>query len=141
LPEKDSLSSRMTGTTLKVYRLLYKEGRPLGVNEIQKMAGLSSPSVAHYHLAKLVSQGLVLEKDGGYVVDKTLFENMIRIRRSLIPLQTTFAIFFATTLAGLLFIVRPATLSSLYIFALVINLVALGIFLFQTYDTLRKWRI
>jgi len=139
--DKDNSSSRLTGTTLKVYRLLYKEARPLGLSEIQNRAGLSSASVAHYHMAKLMNQGLAYEKDGGYGVDKTLFENMIRIRRSLVPFQTTFAIFFGTTLVGLLFLVRPATISSLYIIALVINLVAFGIFLYQTFDTLRKWKV
>lgn len=57
---KDAFPSRLTGTTLKVYRLLYKEGKPLGLFEVQKMVGLSSPSVARYHLDKLLNQGLVL---------------------------------------------------------------------------------
>jgi hypothetical protein len=89
----------------------------------------------------LLDQGLVKEKDGGYVVDRVVFENMMRIRRSLIPLQTTFAVFFAATLGGLLTIVRPKAISSLYLLALVINLVALGIFVYQALDALRKSRL
>jgi len=102
---------------------------------------LASPSVAHYHIRKLVEAGLVQERESGYGVDKVLFENMIRIRRSLIPLQTTFAIFFATTLVGLLTALRPDSLSAVYVFALIINCVALGIFVYQTLETLRRSRI
>lgn len=138
---KDAFPSRLTGTTLKVYRLLYKEGKPLGLFEVQKMVGLSSPSVARYHLDKLLNQGLVLEKDGGFVVERAVFENMIRIRRSLIPLQTTFVFFFGTTLAGLFFIFRPATISSLFVAAVAINVAAIGIFLYQTIDTIMQWRV
>ncbi|MHB8566610.1 MAG: hypothetical protein ACYC7D_07850 [Nitrososphaerales archaeon] len=137
---EDSNPSRSTGTTLKVYRLLYREGKPLGLFEVQKKASLSSPSVARYHLDKLLNQGLVSEKDGGFVVERTVFENMIRIRRSLIPLQTTFVIFFGTTLVGLFLIFRPATISSLFVAAVAINLAALGIFLYQTFDTITQWR-
>lgn len=113
----------------------------MSLNDIQKKASLSSPSVAHYHVTKLINQGLVTEKDGGYYAEKTIFENMLRIRRSLIPLQTTFAIFFGTTLFGLLFLVRPIDLSPLFVLALIVNITALGIFLYQTLDTLRKWRV
>ena len=140
MPDRDVSPSRLTGTTLKVYRLLYREGKPLGLFEVQKKAALSSPSVARYHLDKLLNQGLVSEKDGGFVVERTIFENMIRIRRSLIPLQTTFVIFFGTTLAGLFFIFRPATISSLFVAAVAINLAAIGIFLYQTFETIIQWR-
>jgi len=130
----------LTGTTLKVYRLLYKEGKPLGVHEIQREIGLGSASVAHFHLTKLVENGLVQQKDGGYVVDKIMFENMLRIRRSLIPVQTTFAIFFATTLACLLTILRPVDLSSGYVFGVIVNCIAVGIFSYQSIFSLRSGR-
>ena len=128
----------LTGTTLKVYRLIYREGRPLGVGEVQKQLKLSSPSVAHYHIAKLLQSGLVRDTGHGYVVDKVIFEGMLRFRRSLVPVQTTFAIFFFTTLIGLVTILRPDKISAIFVFALAINLVALGIFVYQTIYSLRK---
>lgn len=131
---------RLSGTTLRIYRLLYREGRPMGVNEIQRVAGLSSPSVAYYHMRKLVSFGLIHETEGGYVVDKILFENMIRIRRSLIPLHITFVVFFGITLVALLTVLRPAQVTSLYALATIINLSSLGIFLFESIQTLRNSR-
>ncbi len=132
----------LSGTTLHVYRLLYKEGRSLGVNEVKKKAGLSSASLAYYHLNKLVEEGLAKQQQGGYLVDKLVFESMIRIRRSLIPFQAAFAAFFATMIVGLLILLRPHFSSSyvIFIFALVTNCVALGIFSYQTIATLREYR-
>src|SRR5271165_5160677 len=85
--QKGLRRASLGGKTLTVYRLLYREGKPLGVHEVQTKAGLSSPSLAFYHLNKLVDEGWVEQKEGGYVVNRLLFENMIRIRRSVIPLQ------------------------------------------------------
>ena len=51
----------MQGTTLKVYRYLYKIGKPAGISEVQKGVGLSSPSVAHYQIKKLEEAGLIRE--------------------------------------------------------------------------------
>ena len=130
----------LTGTTLRIYRLLYIVGMPLGLSEIQRVAGLSSHSVAHYHVSKLLSYGLIVEKEGAYVVEKQIFENMIRVRRSLIPLQTTFALFFGTTLVGLILFLKLETFQTIYLFAFVTNLIALGIFVYQTIDTLKKFR-
>jgi DNA-binding transcriptional ArsR family regulator len=129
-----------SGTTLHVYRYLYKQGRPLGVHEVQRALKMQAASSAHYHLRKLVEAGLVKEREGGYVVDRVLFENMIRVRGSLLPIQTTFSAFFATTLIFLLTILRPRQLYGVYVFALIIDLTALGIFSFQAIQAIRKIR-
>jgi hypothetical protein len=78
-----------------------------------------------------VASDIVTEKDGGYFVDRILFENMIRIRRSLVPFQMTFAVFFASTLAAILTIARPATVTNLFLIAISINLVAPGVAVYQ----------
>ena len=125
-----------------MYRTLYREGRPLGIGEVQQKAELNSSSLAFYHLNKLVEAGLAEEKEGGYFVNRVLFENMIRLRRSVIPLQATFAAFFATMVFGLVLFLGPRAGGSiaLFIFALVTNCLALGIFAFQTINTLREYR-
>lgn len=133
--------SILSGTTLRVYRFLYREGTTLGVHEVQRGVGLGTASTAHYHLKKLVDAGLVKEKDGGYVVDRILFENMLRIGKSLIPVQTTFVAFFATTLFFLLTLLRPNEIYATYAFALVINAVSLGIFTYQAVVTFKRTTI
>ncbi|MDG7002006.1 MAG: winged helix-turn-helix transcriptional regulator, partial [Nitrososphaerota archaeon] len=105
--QQDGKGKPLAGTTLRVYRLLYKEGTPLGINEVQRKAGLSTSSLAYYHLNKLAEEGLAKQKDGRYVVDRVVFENMIRVRRSLIPIHATFTAFFATMIVGLLILFGP----------------------------------
>ena len=125
-------------TTLRVYRFLYKQGRPVGVHEVQNGLSLSSPSLAHYHIRKLVEEGLAREEAGGYIVDKIMFENMIRIRRSVIPFQTTYLTLFIATLLIMLVFFRPADLSGVYVFALLVNVLAIIVFVFETFKALRE---
>ena len=121
-----------------MYRFLYREGRPVGVHEVQKGLQLSSPSVAHYHLRKLVEEGFVKEDGGGYIVDKVLFENMIRVRKSVIPLQTAFfGIFLGALILSVIFFL-PQAHSAGYLFSLAVNSLAAGIFGFQSLRFLRR---
>jgi hypothetical protein len=81
----DRYDPYLKGTTYKIYLHLVKIGKPEGISEVQKSLGLSSPSVAQYHIGKLLKMGLVREEQQGYVVDRLVLENIIRIRRRAIP--------------------------------------------------------
>ena len=126
----------LKGTTLRVYRCLYRAGTPMGIHDVQRALSLSSPSVAEYHIKKLVRAGLAKEGQNGYTVDKVVFENVIRIRRTVIPLQTTFVAFFASALVVLLTILRPASITSTYVFSLIVCGVAVVILLYEALKTL-----
>lgn len=117
---------------------MYKAGKPLGIHELQRDLGLSSPSVASYHIKKLMEQGLVKEQEGGFVVDRVLFENMIRIRSSVIPFQTMYTVFFASTLVIMLTIFFPSSITAPYLFAVFVNVAALGFFLYETIKVLGR---
>lgn len=126
------------GTTLRVYRYLYKTGEPLGIHDVQRGLGLSSASVADYHLKKLLRAGLVREEAEGYVVDRVMFENMVRLGGWVLPFQSTYAAFFATTLIVLTVFLRPTSLTSSYVFAIMVNVAALG---FSAYETWKAARL
>jgi DNA-binding transcriptional ArsR family regulator len=126
----------LKGTTLRVYRCLYRAGTPLGIHDVQRALKLSSPSVAEYHIKKLVRAGLAKPEQDGYVVDRIVFENVIRIRRMVIPLQTTFVAFFASALVVLLTILRPSSITSTYVFSLVVCVVAIVVLLYEALRTL-----
>lgn len=111
---------------------------PPGVSDVQRAHGLSSSSVSEYHLGKLVKMGLIKEEQGGYVVDKVVVENVVRIRIVSIPKQAAYSIFFGVSLVFLLAFLRPETLSTLYFYALAICLAALGISLYETERTWNK---
>jgi hypothetical protein len=132
---KDQKDYVLKGTTLRVYRYMYRTGTPLGIHDVQRGLELSSPSVAEYHIRKLASAGLIQERESGYTVDRVMFENMIRIRRTVIPFQTTYAIFFAATLVILLVVLRPTTITSVYVFAVAINTVALLVSIYEAIRT------
>jgi predicted DNA-binding transcriptional regulator len=132
----------LSGTTRRVYRYVYRKG-PVRLHEIQRDLRLSSSSVADYHVQKLLNMRLIREKTGqdgslGYVAEEAIFEAMVRIRRTVIPLWTTATAFFAAGLIMLLTVLRPTALSSTYLFSLVLVTAALCISAYETAVGFRK---
>ena len=84
------------GTTLNVYSFVVKQGKPVGPREVMRGAGLSSPSVAYWHLQKLENQGLIMKDSSGeYVVkEKTGISGHIWIGRNLVPRLMFYSLFF-----------------------------------------------
>lgn len=138
-------SDILSGTTRQVYRFIYKKG-PVRLHEIQRDLQLSSSSVADYHVQKLLHMGLIREEAGqdgstGYVTEEAVFEAMLRIRRTVIPLWTTASAFFAAALIVLVTILRPGTTTSSYLFSLIVTIVALSISSYETLESLRDGRV
>ena len=71
-PDRDTVDKLLKGRTMSVYALLLSQGE-MGVREIQRELGFSSPSLALHHLTKLAELDLV-KKDvhGNYSVSKTV---------------------------------------------------------------------
>jgi DNA-binding transcriptional ArsR family regulator len=132
-PDPDILS----GTTLRVYRYLFKLGKPAGVRDIQRALGLSSSSVAEYHVKKLLQSGLIKEEQEGYTVDRNVWQNMVRMRRTVIPLQAFFVVLFAAAVVVMLTVLRSSPAEG-YVFGLAIVLVSLGLSLYETLRSLRQ---
>jgi len=128
----------LKGTTFRVYRFMLRQRDPVGISDVQKALGLSSSSVAEYHIGKLLQMGLVKEEKGGYVIDKVVVDNVVRIRRVSIPVQTAYVLFFAVTLAMLLVLFRPAEITSGYFLALAVNVAALLISMYEALKTLKR---
>ncbi len=128
----------LSGTTYRVYKYMFRVGRPVGVHDIQRALKLSSPSVAEYHVQKLLRFNLIREEREGYVVDRVVFENVIRIRRRAVPVQIAYVGFFAVLLASLLTIFRPQTITSTYFVSIVGLVVAMAIFIREAVMTLRR---
>lgn len=110
---------------MRVYRLIFNSKNAIGIHEVQRKLALSSPSVAQYHLRKLVDMGLVREDSAGYVLDRVVFANILRVRSMAIPVQSAYVAFFAASLSFLLVFLRPAELTSIYVFAIFIAMVGL----------------
>jgi len=133
--QRPTKSDVLSGTTRRVYRYIYRHG-PVRLHDIQREVGLSSASLADYHVQKLLRMKLIREEEGqdgvGFAAEEAAFEAMIRIRRTVIPLRTTASAFFAVALVLLITILRPAHFTSTYVFSLVVTLVALSTSLYET---------
>jgi hypothetical protein len=117
---------------------MLREHKALRIADIQRGLGLSSPSVAQYHIQKLVQLGLVKEEQAGYIVERVILDNIMRFRRVSIPVQTAYVAFFGVTLFILLFFLRPVTFTSVYFFAAAVNISALAISIYETFKTLKR---
>ena len=120
-----------------MFRYVYRQHNPVGIHDIQRGLGLSSPSLAHYHVGKLMKAGLLKEQGEGYTVNKTVFENMIRLRKTALPLQAAYATFFLAALIVLLTVMRPESLLSSYVFGVVVATAGFAISAFEAYKAAR----
>jgi hypothetical protein len=98
---RERIDYELRGKTLQVYLYLLRKGRAMGVREIQKELGFSSPSVAFHHLDKLISLGIV-EKDQfeRYVltrkVDSGILHSFVNVAGLTLPRLGFYAAFFTT---------------------------------------------
>ncbi len=136
--ERDRVDYELRGKTLTVYLYLLKYGKAVGVREIQKELGFSSPSVAFHHLDKLLELGVV-EKDQyeRYVlarkVDSGILHSFVSIAGLTLPRLGFYAAFFTTIAAAYLLINR----GSLDLYALIGTVGGAAIF---WYEAWRVWR-
>jgi len=132
--QKDALR----GLALKVYRFILKNDKPVGIREVQRALNLSSPTLALYHMNKLEEAGLIKKEANGYVADRIVLENVIRLRRILIPRTFFYMIFLITSLVMLATFLRPPTLSREYIFSLAVISVAAATSVYETLKALSQ---
>ncbi len=122
----------LRGTTLEVYRFLLKSNKPIGAREVQRALNLSSPSLATYHLSKLEETGLLKKENGGFMINKIVLEDSIRIRRFLIPRFLFYSVFAVLALVFELTLFRPSIITGQYVFFVIVTLICAIIFCFET---------
>jgi len=139
--ERERIESELRGTTLRAYWCILRSGRPVGVREVQRLLGLSSPSTALHHLRKLVELG-ILRKDeyGRYYVAEEVKVGVLRVftrfGRLILPRYLFYASFFLTALV--IYAIQS------YLYSSAVDAMAL-VFGFSgatisVYETLRAWR-
>lgn len=136
------LESELKGKTLLVYwHLLKSPGSKVGVRKVQRKLGFSSPSVAVYHLDKLLSLGLVDKTITGEYklvseVKTGLLRFFTRLGRFLIPRYLFYSVWFTTMLISYI-VVYGHSFCVHNIAALIFGLSACIILWFET---VRIWR-
>jgi hypothetical protein len=135
------IESELKGKTLLVYMHILKGGQEtVGVREVQRALGFSSPSVAAYHLQKLQDLGLVENAFGDYRLIKEVRVGVLRSFVSLGGVMLPRYLFYAVLVTSMLvtFLATfPFIPTREYITTLVMGLVSAAIFWFET---VKIWR-
>lgn len=100
----EKVEEQLKGKTLQVYMYMIKRKEHVGVREVQRDLSFSSPSVANYHIEKLVQLALVGQDGYGryYIMQKVqvgVLQAFVNIGGISIPRLSFFATFFTTMLA------------------------------------------
>jgi hypothetical protein len=138
--DDEMIISELKGNTLRAYwALMNAKDGVLGVRELQRRLGFSSPALASYHLNKLADMKLVVKERGDYrlvrEVKVGVLKQFIKLGTFLLPRYVLYATMFTTLLIYLLFNFGEFTFYS----ALALVLGVLGTVIFW-YETVRVWR-
>jgi predicted DNA-binding transcriptional regulator len=140
-PDKEDtgkVERELKGKTLQVYVYMLKKKEPVGVREIQRDLNFSSPSVANYHIEKLVSLNVVSQDEYGryFLAQKaqiSVLESFVNVGGRTIPRMSFFAAFFTTLLVAYIVL----NLHSINIHAVGFAIAGAAAFWFET---VRVWR-
>jgi len=142
--EDDSkIEYELRGKAWKVYWLLLKNNRAMGVREVQRKLHFSSPSIAKHHLEQLCELGLVKKQDiGGYysLVSKVkigVLRHFVKLGKLLFPRYLFYAIFSTTSyITYLLILMQGFTRENLFI--ILFGAIDSAIF---WYESIRVWSL
>jgi DNA-binding transcriptional ArsR family regulator len=139
--DDDVIESELKGKTLLVYmHILKAKQEAVGVREIQRSLGFTSPSVASYHLNKLEELGLIENQYGDYKLVREVKVGVLRsfvsIGGMMLPRYLFYAVLLSTMLLTFIF-TTPFDASRLYITALIMGLIPSIVF---WYETIKIWR-
>jgi predicted DNA-binding transcriptional regulator len=136
------IESELKGKTLLIYWYFLKShDSTVGVREIQRSLGFSSPSVAAHHLEKLLSLGLVEKtKTGEYFLVQQVKVGVLRfftkMGRFLVPRYLFYSVLLTTMLLFYIFYYGH-TLDAYDLAALIFGISSS---LILWYETFRLWR-
>ena len=131
--------TEVKGNTLRVYLFLLRHG-PSELREVQRGLDMSTPSLASYHLDKLLAVGYVSQNEKGqYVASRRasneIIDGFTRIGVILVPQLFFIAILFTTLVCYFAFM---ALHSAAYVPFLIASSLALVAAVW--YETFRVWR-
>ncbi len=138
---EDKVASELKGNTLRVYwALLNAKDGVIGVRELQRQLGFSSPTLAAYHLNKLVDLELVTKEISEYRLVRQVrvgvLRQFIKLGTFLLPRYVLYAIMFTLLLVFL--VTQIKRLSFFSSFALMLGVLSTVI---SWYETIRAWML
>jgi len=139
-------AEELTGNTLNVYVYIVRADGPVGLREVTRGVGLSSSSVAHHHLQKLESLGLIEKNSYGQysLKARTQIEGYMWVGKNLVPRLMFYSFFFMGLFvveAGIILVnlvVSSFVIGALFLFLTGVTLVAMLLFLVEGLALYRK---
>jgi len=140
MDDRDPNASTIRGNTVRVYLFVLKNG-PCELRDVQRALRLSTPSLAFYHLSKLVQSGSVRRtEDGKYVTVKDisadLLDGYVRFGRQIIPQLLILTVIFTAILGYYVYLVWRLPLDTDDIVTIVYSLSIIVLW----YETIKAWR-
>ena len=140
--DEEKLAAELRGNTLRVYFYVLRSAGNVGVREVQRALGFSSPTLAAYHLDKLADLGLVEKRLGEYYLVREVrvgvLKQFMRVGAFMLPRYFFYASLFSTLLTlYMVYLLSFESVGFSSIFALIFG--ALGT-LTSLYETIRAWR-
>ncbi len=131
----------LKGKTLAIYFFLLGQTEPISGREIQRRMGISSPSLALYHLKKLEELELVgMSQTGGFQVTRYIRVGILRffigMGRFYLPRYVFYSLFAISYLVGALWAFGWNLTPHFILFILYISF---SIFIFS-YEAVSVWR-
>ena len=129
------------GRTWDVYLCILTSGSPIGVRDIWRTLKLSSPSLAQYHVNKLMELKLVETTPGGKYVtnDEERLEalrSFLMLRGMLIPRMVVYAALLSGVLASYVSF-YPMTWDFRDLVTVMVTLFSIAAFLFEAFKQYR----
>ena len=139
--DSERIASELKGNTLRVYwYVLNASGHVVGVREVQRALGFSSPTLALYHLDKLKDLGLVAKESGEYRLVKEvkvdILKQFMRVGRVFVPRFSLYAVLF--TVLIVYYASKIVVIDFFTVFGLLFGALASAIFWFETVKTWRQ---
>ena len=137
---RQTVPTEIKGNTLRVYLFLLKQG-PSELREVQRGLGFSTPSLASYHLDKLVSIGYASQTErGAYQANRDslgqVVEGFSKVGTIVVPQLLFVAVLFTPLIAYFGYMALHA---AQYVPVLVATAAALaGLAWFETFRVWRK---
>jgi len=139
-------TEELTGNTLNIYAYIVRAEGPVGLREVTRGVGLSSSSVAHHHLQKLESLGLIEKNSYGQYSLKARapIEGYMWVGKNLIPRLMFYSFFFIglfiveASIILFNFVAKSFVIEALFLFLTGVTLVAMVLFLVEGLALYRK---
>ncbi len=124
------------GKALGIYSLLLTSDRPLGIREVQRRLGLSSPSLVLHHIERMHAEDLVRrDEHGNYYVSRKIKSGILGyyylLGNRLVHRFHLYLVFFTSFLVSVL-LLYPLSVDISYILLLIVISSALTIVVYET---------